>query len=111
MTLSPTGPDAVRRLERLADRLRVVGPRLAGRQGPEAAELLRQIRAGLQELADRAADADGRPRRAVPELTGSALADQALVLGHDLLRPSGQECSDTARIEAVEAIQRIYRLI
>jgi hypothetical protein len=77
--------DAVRRLERLADRLRVVGPRLAARQDPAARDLLVAIRGGLQRLADLAADADGEPRRVVPELAGHALADQALVLGHELL--------------------------
>jgi hypothetical protein len=113
VTLSPTGPDALRRLERLADRLRVVGPRLAARSGAEAVELLRRIRAGLQDLADLAADTDGRPRRPVPELSGFALADQALVLGHDLLGPdpAGRERSDTSRIAAVEAIQRLYGLL
>jgi hypothetical protein len=77
--------DAVRRLERLADRLRVVGPRLAARQDPAAKDLLASIRNGLQRLADLAADADGGPRRVVPELAAHALADQALVLGYDLL--------------------------
>jgi hypothetical protein len=77
--------DAVRRLERLADRLRVVGPRLSARQDPAAEELLAIIRDRLQQLADLAADIDGEPRRMVPELAGHALADQALVLGYDLL--------------------------
>jgi hypothetical protein len=77
--------DAVRRLERLADRLRVVGPRLAARQDPAARELLGAIRAGLQRLADLAADADSEPRRVVPELAAHALADQALVLGYEVL--------------------------
>jgi hypothetical protein len=108
VTLSPTHPDAVRRLERLADRLRVVGPRLAARDGAEAVELLQRIRAGLQELADLAADADGRPRRPVPELAGHALADQALVLGHDAL---SQEGSDPARIAAAEVVARLHHLI
>jgi hypothetical protein len=34
--LSPTHEDAVRRLDRLAGRLRVAGPRLAAREGAEA---------------------------------------------------------------------------
>ena len=108
VTLTPTHPDAVRRLDRLADRLRVVGPRLAAREGTEAIEMLRAIRAGLQELADLAADADHRPRRVVPELAGHALADQALVLGHDLLT---EERSDLFRAGAVAAIGRLARLI
>ena len=74
-----------RDLERLADRLRVVGPRLAARSGGQAAQALEDIRRGLQHLADRSADADGRRRREVPRLGGHALADQLLVLGHDHL--------------------------
>jgi hypothetical protein len=107
MTLSPTHDDAVRQLERLADRLRVVGPRLAAREGPEARDLLAAIRSGLQQLADLAADADGRPRRVVPELAAFALADQLLVLGHDLLG----ERSDAFRAVAMEAIASIHRLV
>jgi hypothetical protein len=84
-TESISHEEAVRRLERLADRLRVVGPRLAARRDPAAGELLGTIRAGLQRLADLAADVDGEPRRVVPELAAHALADQALVLGHDVL--------------------------
>ncbi len=107
VTLSPTYPEAVRRLDRLADRLRVVGPRLAARTGPDAADLLAAISAGLQELADLAADADGRPRRPVPRLSGYALADQALVLGHDLL----PERTDVFRARADEAIGRLQQLV
>lgn len=91
MTLSPAHDEAVRQLERLADRLRVVGPRLAAREGPQAQDQLAAIRAGLQRLADLAAAADGHSRRAVPELAAFALADQLLVLGHDLL---GQPIKD-----------------
>jgi hypothetical protein len=108
MTLSPTHDDAVRRLERLADRLRVVGPRLAARDGDEAKVLLAEIRAGLQRLADLAAEADDLPRRRVPELAGFALADQLLVLGHDLL--AGQR-SDAFRAIAQDAIDSIHRLV
>jgi hypothetical protein len=107
VSLSPTYPEAVRQLDRLADRLRVVGPRLAARDGEQAAELLRSIRAGLQQLADLAADADRLPRRAVPELAGYALADQALVLGHDLLT----DRTDPFRAVALDTIRRIQRLI
>jgi hypothetical protein len=84
--------DALRRLERMADRLRVVGPRLAGREGESARELLERIRAGLQRLADLAADAEGEPRRTVPDLAAHALGDVAMVLGQDLLAA----CSDTS---------------
>jgi hypothetical protein len=70
-----------RELDRVADRLRVLGPRLAARPG----DRLGRIRTDLQRLADLAADVEGQPRRSVPALAPHALADQALVLGHDLL--------------------------
>ena len=107
--LSPTHDEAARRLERLADRLRVVGPRLAVRQGPEAAELIGQIRGGLQRIADLTADADGEPRRPLPELSAHALADQALVLGHDLL--GGGKRTDLFRVQAVEAVRAVHDLV
>ncbi|MBT0770520.1 hypothetical protein KIH74_16365 [Kineosporia sp. J2-2] len=107
--LSPTHDDAAQRLERCADRLRVVGPRLAARQGVEAAQLLARIRAGLQHIADLTADADGEPRRAVPELSAYALADQMLVLGNDLLRDGDR--TDLFRVDAVEAIGDVYNLV
>lgn len=109
MVLSPTHDEAARRLERLADRLRVVGPRLAARQGQEAADLLAEVRAGLQRIADLTADADGEPRRAVPVLSGYALADQALVLGTDLLRDG--ERTDLFRVEAVAALAAVHDLV
>jgi hypothetical protein len=117
MKLSPTYEDAVRQLDRLADRLRVVGPRLAARETPEALEALRAIRIGLQRLADLAADADGLPRRIVPELAAHALADQALVLGHDLLGADWHEPeglagrTDLFRAAAVDAFHDIHILI
>jgi hypothetical protein len=110
LRLSPTPEDAERRLQRLADRLRVMGPRLAGRGSAEAEATLAQVRAGLQRLADLAAEAEGQPRRVVPELGPHALADQALVLGHDLLdRPN--ERPDTFRVAAVDAIDAVYTLL
>jgi hypothetical protein len=107
--LSPTHDEALKRLDRLADRLRVVGPRLAARQGAEAAELITRVRAGLQRIADLTADADGEPRRAVPPLKPHALADQALVLGNDLLK--GGERSDVFRAEAVVALLAVHDLV
>lgn len=107
--LSPTHDEASKRLDRLADRLRVVGPRLAARQSAEAAELIAQVRAGLQTIADLTADADGEPRRPLPALKAHALADQALVLGNDLLR--GGERSDVFRVEAVAAIAAVHDLV
>jgi hypothetical protein len=97
----PDHADAVRRLERLADRLMVVGPRLAGREGDSARTALDEIRAGLQRIADLAAEADGGPRRSVPALAPHALGDQALVLGHDLLGPPGQR----SRVQLATALR------
>lgn len=100
--------DLVREIERVADRLRVLGPRLAARaaarSGPAAGEAgaptsgtgqesvaaqelrtLQRIHEVLQALADLAADAEGRVRRPVPGLAPHGLGDQVLVLGHDLL--------------------------
>ena len=78
-----------RELDRVADRLRVIGPRYAARDTPEAAAALDGVRAAIQRLADLAADAEGVPRRVVPRLAPHALADQVLVLGHDLLAAAG----------------------
>jgi len=114
-SLSLTHEEARRRLERLADRLRVVGPRLAAREGESARERLARIRAGLQRIADLAADADGEPRRPVPELAAHALGDQALVLGLDLLGPEetgvGRPGADERRIAAGRAFAEINELI
>ncbi|HET9656086.1 MAG TPA: hypothetical protein VFP72_12075 [Kineosporiaceae bacterium] len=92
MSESPGDADLIREIERVADRLRVLGPRWASAtaagsagqgtsgepSGPE------RVREALQRLADLAADAEGRVRRDVPPLAPRALADQVLVLGHDL---------------------------
>jgi hypothetical protein len=119
------GPEeAERRLERLADRLRVVGPRLGAREGDAAQQLLQDIRAGLQRLADlaaAAADADSEadsgacgaaagPRRPVPVLAAHALADQALVLGYDVLDGPGRR-SAAVRGAAVQTFRDVSRLI
>jgi hypothetical protein len=106
----PTYDDVRRRLERLADRLRVVGPRLAAREGEAARQLLGEIRAGLQRLADCAADADGEPRRAVPELAPHALADQALVLGLDLLGAPDQR-SNAVLAAAMMTLEDVNKLV
>lgn len=75
-----------REVERLADRLRVVGPRWAARQHAPDVEAVAAVRDVLQILADLAADADGEFRRPVPALALHALADQALVLAHEAER-------------------------
>lgn len=91
--------------ERAADRLRVVGPRMAARTGPEARALLDDVRADLQRLADLAADAEERPRRAVPVLAAHALADQVLVLAHDVaVAAPGTPAGDAATEAAVAVV-------
>jgi hypothetical protein len=129
----PTASDDVdltREIERVADRLRVLGPRLAARlaarrttrepvaAGPDdlggpddlvgstepvdarAIATIEQIRDVLQRLADLAADAEGRRRRPVPALAPHGLADQVLVLGHDLLAV----CDPAARTAGLTAL-------
>jgi hypothetical protein len=80
-------PDAtavVRSAERLADRLRLLGPRWAARNRADDAAPAAAVRAGLQRLADVTARAEGRPIRPVPDLGLHALADQLLVLARDV---------------------------
>ncbi|MEJ2579104.1 MAG: hypothetical protein P8Z68_08410 [Kineosporiaceae bacterium] len=85
----PAGAQELQReLDRVADRLRVLGPRLAGR-GDDAG--LATVRRTLQELADLGAAAEDRVRRDVPVLGAHALADQVLVLGHDVLAAGSVE--------------------
>jgi hypothetical protein len=80
---APDAYDVTRAAERLADRLRVLGPRWAGRHLPDDADHAAAVRAGLQRLADAAARAENRPGRPVPDLGPYALADQVLVLARD----------------------------
>src|SRR5919199_833582 len=80
----PDAAGVVRTAERLADRLRLLGPRWAARSRPEDAGPVAEVRAGLQRLADVAARAEGQPSRPVPELGLHALAHQLLVLARDV---------------------------
>jgi hypothetical protein len=91
--------DLVTAATRLADRLRVVGPRLAAREGEVAAQTLGTVRDVLQRLADLGADAEGAPRRPVPVLGAHALGDQVLVLAHDLATAGDDEaCREGERV-------------
>jgi hypothetical protein len=94
----------LREADRAADRLRVVGPRMAARTGPDAASLLGRVRAGLQRLADLAADAESRPPLAVPDLAPHALGDQLLVLAHDLAA-TGSDIAVDAGLEALAELR------
>ena len=93
--------------ERTADRLRVVGPRMAARTGDDAAAVLAAVRADLQRLADLAADAEARPRRPVPVLGAHALGDQVLVLAHDVAATGSAEAVDAGTAVLAELRARI----
>jgi hypothetical protein len=86
--VSVEAAELVRQAERVADRLGVVAPRvaarLAHRDSPADEELLADVRAVLQQLADLAAGAEDRALRPVPVLAARALGDQVLVLTHDV---------------------------
>jgi hypothetical protein len=108
--LSPTPEDAERELRRVADRLRVAGPRLAARGTPPALQTLAQVREALQHLADVAAAAAGEPVQPVPVLGAHALADQVLVLGQELLAGPAAG-TDVRRARAVKALTAIRDLL
>jgi hypothetical protein len=75
--------EVLRAAERLADRLRMLGPRWAARDNPADAASAAAVREALQRLADLAARAEGQPSRPVPDIGLHALADQLLVLARD----------------------------
>ena len=99
--MTPARDALLRELERAADRLRVLGPRWEAR-GQAPPEAPRRV---LQQLADLAADLEGGRRRAVPDLGGRVLADQILVLGHDLAGLADERAASSAR-EWLEALRR-----
>ncbi len=106
-TEGATSQELVAHADRLADRLRVVGPRLAARDGAQAAAMLDDVRGVLQALADLGADAEGRPRRPVPVLAAPALGDQVLVLAHDVAAAG----DPAARTDAVQLIRDLARRV
>jgi hypothetical protein len=75
--------EVMRAAERLADTLRMLGPRWAARDNPDDAPPAAAVRVALQRLADLAARAEGQPVRFVPDIGLHALADQLLVLARD----------------------------
>lgn len=86
MTPEPPGDAAGelrREAGRVADRLRVLGPRWAARRNDADAAAVTAVREALQELADLAAASGGAERHAVPDLAPHALGDQVLVLAHE----------------------------
>jgi phosphoglycolate phosphatase-like HAD superfamily hydrolase len=93
--------DLAREVRRLADRIsHWTPPRWAasGVSGPGSRADL--VHALAQELADRAADAEGQPRRPVPRPEHDAtLVDQVRVLAADLTAAGG-DVSAAARLVA-----------
>jgi hypothetical protein len=76
--------EVLRAAERLADRLRMLGPRWAARSNAADEQPAAAVRRALQQLADLGAHAEGEPRRTVPDIGLHALADQLLVLARDV---------------------------
>lgn len=100
---SALADDVRRELGRVADRLRVLGPRWAQREHPPAE--LAAVRAALQHFADLATDAadgNGESRRPVPALRLHALADQLTVLGHDVLLGAEPATLDAVRATLIQ---------
>jgi hypothetical protein len=100
--IGPDIPDLEREVVRVADRLRVLGPRWAARDHAPDAAALGAVRSALQRLADLAADGTGTPRREVPRLALHALADQVLVLA----REAAQAGATDAAHETLVALRR-----
>ena len=59
----------------------------------------------VQRLADRAADAEGGPRRTVPRLPDHALPDQVRVLTADLLAAGPSADTLAAAVEDIAAVR------
>ncbi|HYY10534.1 MAG TPA: hypothetical protein VE781_06315 [Kineosporiaceae bacterium] len=81
--------EVLRTAERVADRLRMLGPRWAARDHAADAAPVAAVRHALQRLADAGANAAGELRRPVPDIGLHALADQVLVLTRDALAGGG----------------------
>jgi len=94
----PPVPDLEREAVRVADRLRLLGPRWAARQHAPDAASVDAVRTTLQRLADLAADADAAPRRPVPPLALHALADQVLVLAREAARAGATDAAHDALV-------------
>ena len=101
------GESLLKDADRIADRLRILLPRLLGRTDDSAGrELLAATRATLQALADAAASAQGTATRAVPEIRVLAVPDQLLVLAHDLVTGAPEAGAFTSVTAAESAHER-----
>lgn len=78
-------PEVDLELRRVGTRLAGLGPARLDRAGADGVSPAQRVRPVLQALADTAADREGRPRRAVPQLAPHALGDQLVVLVRDVL--------------------------
>lgn len=94
-----------RELRRVADRLRTLGPARLERAGEDGKSPATVAHQAAQALADLAADAQGRGRRAVPVLPAHALADQVTVTGNDLL-VEGDDAAVGAGADVLATLRR-----
>jgi hypothetical protein len=96
-------------LRRVATRLGALGPARLERAGADGVTPADRVRPVLQELADAAADAEGRSRRPVPRLAPHALADQLVVLVQDVLAAPGAD--ETVLAAAHDRLVTLRRLL
>ncbi len=96
--------EVLRAAERLADRLRMLGPRWAARSHAADAQPVAAVREALQQLADLGARAEGEPRRPVPDIGLHALADQLLVLTRDVAA-KGDAATVSAAARALDELR------
>jgi hypothetical protein len=94
-----------RELRRVTDRLRALGPDRLDRAGDDGRSPAASGHQTAQALADLAADAAGRRRRAVPELPSHAVADQVAVTAQDLIA-EGDEDAVRAGVDELVALRR-----
>jgi hypothetical protein len=97
-------------LDRVSTRIRILARRRSpdGARSPdidEGPDPVGTIRAVLQRMADLAADAEGEPRRRVPELDPNALADQLLTLTQDLMATTDPVAQERGR-QLLEGLRR-----
>jgi hypothetical protein len=94
-----------RELRRVTDRLRALGPARLDRPGDDGRSPAALGHEAAQALADLAAEAVGRGRRAVPVLPVHAVADQVTVTGHDLIA-EGDDDAVRAGVARLVALRR-----
>jgi hypothetical protein len=104
VVIEPPVPDLEREAARVADRLRVLGPRWAARDHAPDGAAADAVRRALQALADLAADAEGLPRRPVPWLALHALGDQVLVLAREAGRAGATDAAHEVLVRLRQAV-------